>query len=411
MVAETLTLPSLLFSKKGISSVSFALFGTLLLRRCLSVEAVFERALHHAPVPARLKSQAETFVQHRTLAQNMLRINRGGGNSVSMVSGISIEAIYDRFAVHALNLPASIRPQLVAAELKAEQDLCFVNPDALAMIAAARKLGRRVGLVAETHWFPDQVRALLAKVAPDLTLDFLYTSAMPEVYQAGSLFRLYLQSEKLRPAKALHIGVDEDTVEQATGGVAFHPYQIPQDPWESRYKREEAAARMLAMSDGGFHWRLDGGLRLIRRVAVAEVGPIEPHHAVAAAVLGPVMVGFQRHIERRVADLSGPGRRVKVMFLARDAYLSMRLWSAANAGPADYVDMNRRIAIIAGSEGAGGFATLEGLISSMPFVRREGVEDFFKDRLPAKARAFFPPNRMTVVGGTPARLLPPPCHA
>ncbi len=393
MTAEIISSPSKRISDKGISTVSFALFGALLLRRCVSVEGVYERTLHHAPVPERMKHLAESFIQHRTLAQNVLRIGRtgggGGSSGVSMVSGISIEAIYNRFAVHALNLPRSIRPKLAEAELKAEQELCFVNPDVLVLYHEARRLGRRVGIVAETHWSPEHLRILLGTVAPDLVFDFLYTSAQPEVIAAGSLFKFYLKSEGIRPRQALHIGIDEDTIEQPTAGVALVPYGLPADPWEALCKREEAAARLLGMSDSGFHWRLDGGLRLLRRVALAKVQPAFPHHAVGAAVLGPVMAGFQRHIERRLAELAGPDRQLKVLFLARDGYLPMRVWSASGAGRAEYVEINRRIAMIAGAEGDGGLETVRALIASMPFVSVTGIEQFFKIRLPAKARAFF----------------------
>ncbi|HXP96685.1 MAG TPA: hypothetical protein VN809_08235 [Telmatospirillum sp.] len=392
MTAETVLSPSALISEKRIASVSFALFGTLLLRKCTTIEGVFERTLHYAPVPERMKHLVESFVQHRTLAQNMLRINRtegSAGTGVSMVSGISIEAIYDRFAVHALNLPRSIRPKLVEAELKAEQELCFVNPDIRDLYLEARRQGRRVGIVAETHWSPDRLRILLAAVAPDLSFDFIYTSAQPEVTTTGGLFKYYLKSEGIRPRQAVHIGIDEDTVEQSTGGIALVPYALPDDPWASHHPREEAAARLLGMSDSGFHWRLDGGLRLLRRVALAETHPTFPHHGIGAAVLGPVMVGFQRHIERRLAEIAGPGRQMKVLFLARDGYLPMRIWSAAGVGRAEYVEINRRIAMIAGSEGVGGMDTLVGLISSMPFVNAIGIEQLFKIRLPAKLRAFF----------------------
>ncbi|PKU25993.1 hypothetical protein [Telmatospirillum siberiense] len=392
MTAEMVQLSDGLIFKKGISTVSFALFGTLLLRRCVSVEGVYERTLHYAPVPERMKQLGESFIQHRTLAQNMLRINRKGGGvlgGVSMVSGVSIEAIYNHFAVHALNLPRSIRPALVEAELKAEQELCFINPDILGLYQEARRLGRRVGIVAESHWSPEQVRTLLRAVAPDLVFDFVYTSAQPEAVEAGGLFKLFRASEGLKPSKAVHIGIDEDTVEQQMAGIALIPYELPADPWGGHSKREEAAARLLAMSDRGFNWRLDGGLRLMRRLALAKVQPASPHHAVGAAVLGPVMAGFQRHIERRLAELAGPGRRIKVLFLARDGYLPMRMWSASGAGRAEYVEINRRIAMIAGAEGEGGLETVQGLIASMPFVSASGVEDFFKIKLPAKVKAFF----------------------
>lgn len=393
-IIDTLASSTSRISDKGVSTVSLALFGTLLLRKCVSAEGVYERALLHVSVPDRIRQLPDSFIQHRTLAQNTLRIDRSGkgdgkSSAVSMRSGISIEAIYNHFAVHALNLPRSVRPALIEAELKAERDLCFVNPDILALYQEARGLGRRVGIVAETHWSPEQVRVLLGAVAPQLTFDFIYTSAQRDVVDAGSLFNLFLKSEGLDPEKAIHIGIDEDTVEQPMSGVRLVPYGLPTDPWTSHYKREEAAARLLAMSDIGFRWRLDGGLRLARQLALAKVQPMAPHHAVGAAVLGPVMAGFQRLIEKRVAELSSPGRLVKLLFLARDGYLPMRVWAASGAGRFDYVEINRRIAMIAGAEGEGGLETVQGLISSMPFVSASGIEDFFKLDLSAEAKAFF----------------------
>lgn len=378
--------------KEGVTSVSFALFGTLLLRRSASVEGVYERTLHYAPVPERLKLMPDTFVQHRTLAQNTLRIGRGKRErdmTATMVSGVSIEAIYNQFAVHALNLPRSLRGDLIAAELKAEQELCFVNPDVADFYLEARRQGRRVGIVAETHWSAEQVRVLLSVVAPDLAPDFIYTSASAEVIEAGGLFRFYLGCEHLAPERALHIGVDEDTVEQSTLGVPLIRYCLPEDSWKDRSGREETAARLLAMSDKGFTWRLDGGLKLLRRLALAEMGASAPHHAVAGAVLGPVMVGFQRLIEDRIAELSGPGKRVVVAFLARDGYLPMRIWNAAAVGRAEYVEVNRRIAMVAASEGAGGFETLRGLLAAMPFISVEGIESFFKITVPDAVHAYF----------------------
>lgn len=407
MAADALFSPTSLIRAPGVTSVSFALIGTLLLRKCLSSEGVYERTVQLAPLPERIKRMPETFVQHRTLAQNTLRIDRrdgaagaiGGGaapvsgrdgsSAVSMMSGISIEAIYAGFAVHALNLPRSIRPVLIEAELAAEQDLCLVNPEIRGVYDEARRLGRRVGIVAETHWPEAHLRRLLAAVAPDMSFDFIYSSATPGLSEAGGLFPYYLAREALSPGQAVHIGIDEDTIEQPTAGIAMVPYALPADPWEPLWKREEAAARMLAMADGGFSWRLDQGLRLLRRAALAELRPGQPHHAVAAAVIGPVMTGFQRHIERRVAELTAPGRTIRTLFLARDGYLPMRVWAASGAARADYVEINRRIAMVAGSEGAGGFETIETLIASMPFVNAEGVEQFFKIDLPARARAYF----------------------
>ena len=101
--------PSALIAKRSITTVSFALFGTVLQRRCLGPEGLYERTVQLAPVPERIKQMADSFIQHRNLAQHRLRISEQGGGQVALVSGITIETIYHSFAVHALSLIPSSR--------------------------------------------------------------------------------------------------------------------------------------------------------------------------------------------------------------------------------------------------------------------------------------------------------------
>jgi FMN phosphatase YigB (HAD superfamily) len=396
MTVISSTDPSALIARKSVLSVSFALFGTLLQRRCFGLDGLFERTLQLAPVPERLKQMPDSFVQHRNLAQNRLRIGREGGGKVSLVSGVSIETIYDNFAVRALNLPVSIRPDLIEAELAAEKDLAVLNPTALALIEQARAAGKKIGVVAESHWSPDQIRAILKAAAPRLSFDFIYSSASPEVLESLSLFKSYLAGEGLKPAQAVHIGVDLDTVVQPVKGLAVGFLPAGADPREGEDQREIVAAKLLASFDRGFSWRLDGGFRLLRDAALAEIRPRTPHLQVAASVIGPVMAGFQRHIEHRVAELSTPGRKVRLLFLARDGYLPLRFWNAAGGSEADYVEINRRIAMVAGSGAGGGTETVQGLLGTMDFVKPQSIEDFFKITLNKKTRDFFEryPNRL-----------------
>ena len=381
--------PSALIGRRGVVSVSFALFGTVLQRRCLGLEGLYERTVQLAPVPERIRQMADSFIQHRNLAQNRLRIGREEGDKVTLVSGITIETIYNAFAVHALGLPASIRPQLIAAELAAEKDLAVVNPSVLPLIEQARKAGKRVGIVAESHWSAAQIREILAVSAPGLAFDFVHSSASPETMATGSLFKAYTAAEGLKPAQAVHIGVDQDTVQQSLRGLAMASLPPVQDFREAEGGRETAAAKLLAVSDRAFNWRLDGGFHLLRDAALAEIQPGPPHHRTAAAVVGPMMAGFQRHIEHRVAEVSAPGRNVKLLFLARDGYLPLRFWNAVGSGEAEYVEVNRRIAMVAGSTGEGGLETVGALITSMDHVGPDSIQDFFKIKLNAKTRAFF----------------------
>jgi len=381
--------PAALIARKKTVSVSFALFGTVLLRRCQGLEGLFERTAQLAPVPERVKEIAESFVQHRNLAQNRLRIGQDAAKSVALVSGVTIEAIYDQFAVHALGLSPSLRPQLATAELAAERQLAIVNPAVKQLLDAARAAGKRVGIVAESHWSSAQITAILAAAAHDLVFDFIYSSADPGTGAKGGLFASYLAAEGLKPSQAVHIGVDQDTVPQPLKGLAMAALPIAADIWEAEKSREIAAARLLRSADTGFDWRLDGGLQLLRDATLAVNRPGQTHHRVAAAVLGPLMTGFQRQIEQRVAELSKAGRTPRLVFLARDGYLPMRLWQASGAGESDYVELNRRIAMVAGTSGEGGLSTVQGLFRAMPFVRPSSIEDFFKIKLSRKARAFF----------------------
>lgn len=382
--------PSDAIAQSKIVSVSFALFGGVLLRRCVGLEGLFEHSLQLAPVPDRVKQMPDSFIQHRNLAQNRLRIGHDNKEkSVSLISGVTIENIYNNFAVHALGLEPAIRPQLVAAELAAEKELAIINPAALPLIAEARAAGRRIGIVAESHWSAEQIRAILAHAAPLLKFDFIYSSAAPDIVESGGLFAAYLAAEKLKPMQAAHIGVDQDTVSQPMAGLTMAGLPAGPELWEGEKLREFAALRLLAGVDRGFSWRLDEGFSLLRDATLAATLPQPPHHRVAAAVLGPLMTGFQRLIEQRVAELSADGRDVRLLFLARDGFLPMRVWQAAGAGAFDYVEVNRRIAMVAGSTGATGLATVEGLFRSMDHVRPSSIEDFFKIKLTPKARAFF----------------------
>ena len=236
--------PTTLIAKRSVASVSFALFGTLLQRRCFGLEGLFERALQLAAVPERIKQMPDSFVQHRNLAQNRLRIGQEGKGKVSLVSGVTIETIYENFALPALGLPVSLRPRLIEAELAAEKELAVINPAALALIEQARKLGKRVGIVAESHWSPERIRAILAAAAPKLAFDFVYSSASPEVLESLSLFKTYLAAEGLKPAQAVHIGVDQDTVVQPVRGLAVGFLPRGADPREGEDQREIVAAKL-----------------------------------------------------------------------------------------------------------------------------------------------------------------------
>lgn len=376
-----------LILKKSVKSVSFPLFGTLLLRKGVGPEAMYEQVLAHADLPARFREIPDSFVQHRNLAGNRVKFDRWHSKGFP---GFDIDDLYRQFAVHAVNLPPSVRPMLAKAELQAEIDLALLNPLVKVLWDSARAAGKRVGILSDGVWRTEEIRAILAKAAPDLAPDFIYSTADQETRQGGGLFRRYLTAEGLKPSQALHIGREEDPFEIPSHGVTLAPYDLPADPWANLYEREDSIARLLSMSDRGFQWRQDNGFRLLRGITLAAMRPNSPQSLVSAAVLGPVMLGFHRHIEQVMARVKAPGgRNPKLMFLARDASLSFRVWNELSKEEAHYIELNRRIALIAASDGDEGYKTLSELFENMAFVTPPSVEQFFKIKLSAKAKEFF----------------------
>ncbi|HVI52597.1 MAG TPA: hypothetical protein VM661_15415 [Candidatus Sulfotelmatobacter sp.] len=375
-----------LIRKKSVKSLSFSLYGTLLLRRAIGPEAVFERTLAYADLPGRYRDIPDSFVQHRNLAGNRSKFERWQGRGQS---GFGIQDVYGQMAVNGMGLAPEHRAELARAEFRAESELALFNPLLKDLWDEARRQGKRVGILSDSPWSADQIRALLAAAAPDLAPDFIYSSADPESRVGRGLFRRYLETEGLKPGQALHVGQEDESHAPPSAGVTVVPYALPEDPWAALYEREESVARLLQMSDNGFRWRFDNGFRLLRGVTLAAMQPGHVKSLVAAAVLGPAMLGFHHHVDQLMAGLRGPGRNIKLMYLARDAYLSHRVWNDLSDDQAYYIEINRRIAMIAGSEGDEGYKTLRSLFEGMTHVTPPSIEQFFKIKLSAKAKAFF----------------------
>jgi len=412
MIVESLADARKAIRRKGVSSVSFVGFGGLLLRRCMNMEAVYEHTLSFVRLPEGTHLPIDSYVQHRNLAGNKALFDRLQDKTLP---GVGMKQVFDRLALRAMALPLDLTPALIEAEIKAECDLAFVNPEIRSLYDEARTLGKRVGILSDDRWSSEQLRRILAAVAPDLRFDFIY-SVVDGACGGATLFRHYLAEEKIAAKQAVHIGQEFDNIALPTAGVKRIPYSLPKDPWEGLYEREETTARLLQMSDSRFRWRLDGGLRLARGLTMAELGQSDCQSRVAAAVLGPSMLGFHIQAEALADKLRAEGRKVQVLFLARDAYLSHRVWGELGKSEAIYIELNRRIAMIAASEGEDGYGTLSKLFEAMSGVTVPAVEQFFKIKLSAKAKAVFEEaggqltgpefaSRMAVMVGGRKRLL------
>jgi len=322
------------------------LFDTLLLRRCTDPDGVFERAFDFAPVARESGALSQTYLQHRQLAERRARERRaatGAGGEVT------IDEIYAQFPTHVFDLDVAARPALVEAEFEAEQDLGLINPDVAGLLRLARGRGITVGVVSDTYWPSERLRRLIAGGAPDLALDFISASCDHRTGKTGGLFDVVLAEQAVPAARHLHMGDNSlaDIVSASRRGsqTVFYP-QAPVDMLEV-FDLEQSMLRVIQAERGGTVRRVDGGLRLVRRFALGALGGETAADVTAAvSVMGPVLLSFVQRIAARRDELAAQGRRVAVVFLGRDGYLPLRLWTMLGLGEGSYAEINRRAALV-----------------------------------------------------------------
>lgn len=361
--------------------VSFDVFDTILLRCCTTPDGVFERAfaITHPPVG---RAMAEAFVQHRQLAEISARqaaYRRGQGTEVT------VDAIYDHFPVAIFGLEPADRPRLVQAELTAERELCFINPVVLEIVRQARAAGARVGFVSDTYWNNEQLSALLRGAAPDLSWDFLYASCDHGLSKTDGLLGRMLVEQGVPAARTVHLGDNPTADVQAARKLGMRSVHLPQaEPALAAVFQRESALLPQFCGWNGTSPRLDGGARTARRLAAQEATG-DAAFDYGLNVLGPVLAAFDRFVADRVARLEQQGCRVAVAFLSRDGLAALEVWRACRDTPAAYVEVNRRVAMLAAARTP---QDLSAFFSKVPMVDH-GVATGFLDTDTPRLRAAF----------------------
>ncbi len=370
-------------AQQPIEAFSFDVFDTFLLRRCTAPDGVFERAFQLAPVKVAGQGWARTFVQHRRIAEMRARksaVEKTGRNEVS------IDEIYAFFPVHLFGIGPDLRPALAHAEFEAECDLCFTNAEMRAMYGALRHSGIKTGFISDTYWSGGQLATLLRRCSPDLVWDFLYASCDHGVGKSGGLFDRYLSDIAIEPAKVSHVGDNPhaDILPARRLGMRAAHYPQATEPLAAVFQRESHVFEWMCTGYGESP-RLDGGLRTLRRRVAGLLPESTPYFTVGATVVGPVMAAFDRFIADRVRRIEAVAGNVKVVFLARDGLLPLEIWKRTGRGPAHYIEVNRRVSLVAGVKD---LDSLCHFFDAAPLVTREAIDSFFKTSIAAVSRYF-----------------------
>lgn len=322
-----------------------------------------------------------SFIQHRIQAESRARRTakekRGG-------SEVHIEEIYSFFPFSLFGLARRDLNDLVESEFAAELELCRANPDMLRQYVDMKRAGHRVGFISDTYWNSSQLSRLLRACHPGLTWDFLYSSCDHGSSKSETLFATYLAKEGIDASASFHIGDNDKADIKGAKRHGIRPRYYPQAaaPLASKFQRETALFELLC---AGAPSRLDHGARTLRRMVAARSAERSPAFQLGLTVLGPVMAAFDAVVARRCEEVAGPGRTVAVGFLGRDGFLSHRIWQDLHGGTAAYIEVNRRVSLIASAD------TMQPLVDLLGKILKIDAPTF-RDMLkimPPKVAAFF----------------------
>ncbi|UZE49967.1 hypothetical protein ONR75_04090 [Rhodopseudomonas sp. P2A-2r] len=343
------------------NSVSFDIFDTFLVRACTNPEGVYERAFQLSPAFALFPDASVSYVEHRRQAEARARkeaLQRRGSPEVGIAD------VYRFFPFRLFRLTRAALPELVAAEFAAELNLCRANPYVLAKYQEMRATGVRTGFISDTYWSVSQLGELLQNACPGLVWDFLYASGESGTNKGDGLFPVYLAEQGVTPDCAVHLG---DNLHADIDGAKRHGIAALHLPQASAalmsvFNREAQVARLLCRAGAS---TLDGGARTLRRLVASRVPPRSGAFDLGVTVLGPAMHAFDAFIADRVAAIDAGSGKTCVAFLGRDGFVSHQVWHAARTEPAVYLEINRRVGMMASADT---LAPLVELIDKLPAI-------------------------------------------
>jgi FMN phosphatase YigB (HAD superfamily) len=339
------------------------------------------------------------YVEHRRQAEARARreaLTRTGSSEVG------IAEIYRLFPHRLFQLQRASLPQLIEAEFQAERELCRVNPAVLRQYRDIRSSGTRTGFISDTYWSKAQLTELLRACCPDLQWDFLYASCESGTSKSIDLFKHYLDEQKVEPHRAHHVGDNPKADVQSARAHDIEPIFVPQASprLAAVLSRETSLAKLLCQSKPSM---LDGGMRTLRRLVASEANQSSPAVELGRTILGPVMHAFDAFIADRLRGIVSNGGQTCVAFLGRDGFLSNRIWRQHRDTDARYIEINRRVSMMASAH------TLEPLINlvcELPALDADTFASIAKYRSPKIDQYFAQQPGRRAAGKDVAEALP-----
>ncbi|MER9242947.1 HAD family hydrolase [Mesorhizobium sp. M0633] len=299
----------------SVKVLSLDCFDTLLWRKTATPEDVFT-VLADKPVARSLGITPHQRISAAARAYRAKRLENGSRE-------IDIRDIYRSFT----SLSGEERELLVETEIRTEMNVCFAFSPYVELIRLAHTRGIKIIIVSDTYLREDELRRLLAQHLPTdvmQAISTVYCSVDYGTSKNRALFEIVIKECGVPASQLLHIGdnvVSDAQVPQKLGVRALHFLPFDRDAADF-LRLQHAASSLIVLEQTAPETVVLPCYSPFRPIfSIADLQPYAPETVIGYMSFGPVLYGYARFLMDEVEALQQQGKRVKVLFLLRDAYL------------------------------------------------------------------------------------------
>ncbi|MER9250067.1 HAD family hydrolase [Mesorhizobium sp. M0590] len=327
----------------SVKVLSLDCFDTLLWRKTATPSDVFT-VLADNPVARSLGITPHQRISAATRAYRAKPLENGSRE-------IDIGDIYRLFT----SLSSEERELLAEAEIRTEMNVCFAFSPYVELIRLAHTRGIKIIIVSDTYLREHDLRRLLARHLPaDVmqAISKIYCSVDHGTSKSHALFQIVIKECGVPASQLLHIGdnyVADAQAPRELGVRALH--FLPFDREVADLLRlQHAASSLIVLEQASPEAVVLPCYSPFRPIfAAANLQPYAPETVIGYMSFGPVLYAYARFLMDEVEALQQQGKRVKVFFLLRDAYLLSSACEAYARKPVGKLVRLRKFIAIAAS--------------------------------------------------------------
>ncbi|RWO03524.1 MAG: hypothetical protein EOS07_33770 [Mesorhizobium sp.] len=327
----------------SVEVLSLDCFDTLLWRKTATPRDVFA-VLADNPVARKLGITPHQRISAAARAYRAKLLENGSRE-------IDIGDIYRPFT----SLSGEERELLAEAEIRTEMNVCFAFSPYVELIRLAHTRGIKIIVVSDTYLREDELRRLLARHLPaDVmqAISKIYCSVDYGTSKSRALFQIVIKDCGVPASQLLHIGdndVSDAHAPRKLGVRALH--FLPFDREVADFLRlQHAASSLIVLEQAAPEAVVLPCYSPFRPLfSVAKLQPYAPETVIGYMSFGPVLYAYARFLMDEVEALQQQGKRVRVFFLLRDAYLLSAACEAYAGKPVGKLVRIRRFVAVAAS--------------------------------------------------------------